>query len=103
MASFFPEPRANQAHLPPFNTLLVVGPYHPTAPIHLAFSLNAGNDRARTVFLTPSKDSYAELLLTFNDAWLNEHCSDGAVSYAGQNITNLYSTLYLAPRCTLKC
>ncbi|KAF5322679.1 hypothetical protein D9619_001135 [Psilocybe cf. subviscida] len=99
MASFFPEPRQNDL-LPTFSSLLVLGPYHPSAPVHLALSLNAGDDRARTVFLTPSKESYAERLIAFNDAWLNEHCSDGAISYAGQNITNFYPPT-LAHLCLL--
>ncbi|KAL5528089.1 hypothetical protein ACEPAF_7225 [Sanghuangporus sanghuang] len=64
------------ASLPSFNSLLVKGPYPPSAPIHLCVSHlrdNAGN----ALFLSPNRQSLASLLQDFNDKWLNINATKG--------------------------
>ena len=79
--SMFPPPGPQ---LPSFNTLLITGPYHPSAPIHLALSLDQ-----RAILLSPSRDAFLEDLQQFNDSWLNSHSGKGRFTSLTSNISIL--------------
>ena len=64
MPSFFP---TQTFDLPPLNSLLVVGTYHPTAPVHLAISYATENPDACPVVLSPSKAALKDGLKAFAD------------------------------------
>ncbi|KAF8974772.1 hypothetical protein BDZ97DRAFT_1775307 [Flammula alnicola] len=87
MLSLFPQPAPA---LPNLSTLLIAGPYHPSAPIHLALTLNSENSKARTIILSPSRSVFKEDLLRFNDSWLNSHSGDGKISELTSNIVLFY-------------
>ena len=62
--------------LPDFSTLLVQGPYHSSAPIHLAYSALCDEEPQPprpVLFFTPSRRQFATDLKSFCDDWvLNE-------------------------------
>jgi hypothetical protein len=66
--------------LPEFTTLLLKGPYHASAPIHLCLTHLASRPGQRAVLLTPSRDNFVAALRDLNDDWLNECGGYGAVS-----------------------
>lgn len=69
--SHFPE-------LPSAKTLLIKGDYHPSAPVHFCIShLSQTNDEDTAVFITPSKESFVQTLVSYNDRWLGEHGGNG--------------------------
>ncbi|KIJ19911.1 hypothetical protein PAXINDRAFT_47528, partial [Paxillus involutus ATCC 200175] len=70
----FPEPASR---LPGFRSLLVYGPYHPSAPIHLCLSL-APADKA--ILFTPSRRLLLDSLRNYNDEWINSYSSIGSVA-----------------------
>lgn len=73
-SSLFPSPPGPS--LPSFNSLLVRGPYPPSAPLHLCLShiqANAGN----VLFLSPSRQAFATPLQDFNDQWLTTNAAKG--------------------------
>ncbi|KAJ7167498.1 hypothetical protein C8R46DRAFT_1093202 [Mycena filopes] len=100
MASLFP-PNSNGPPLPPFHTLLIKGPHHPSAPIHLALSkfqsqsvfptvpststtasnnVNATGDEPRVVMIAaPGRESLAGALRAHNDDWVGTHAGRGDV------------------------
>ena len=70
--------------LPSFKSFLITGPYHPSAPIHLALSLDQ-----KAILLLPSRDAFLEDLQQFNDSWLNSHSGKGRLT----NLTSKVSIL----------
>jgi hypothetical protein len=74
MPSFFPN---STLELPPFNSLLIVGSYHSTAPIHLAISYATENPDCRPIVLSPSKDALKNGLKAFADHHLASNARRG--------------------------
>ncbi|KAL5524104.1 hypothetical protein ACEPAG_8277 [Sanghuangporus baumii] len=64
------------ASLPSFNSLLVKGPYPPSAPIHLCIS-HLRDNAGKVLFLSPSRQALASSLQDFNDEWLNINATKG--------------------------
>jgi hypothetical protein len=77
MTTVFPLP---SPALPDFTTLLLKGPYHASAPIHLCLTHLANRPGSRAVLFTPSRDNFVAALRDFNDDWLNECGGYGAVT-----------------------
>ena len=72
--SHFPE-------LPLPKSLLIKGGYHPSAPIHFCIShLSHVNDEGTAVFITPSKESFIQTLVAYNDRWLGKYGGSGEVA-----------------------
>ncbi|CAE6412524.1 unnamed protein product [Rhizoctonia solani] len=69
-------------NLPPnFSSLLIQGPYPPSAPIHLCLShLQSGPKSNKPVLISPSSKHLVSQLEGYNDAWLHKHAMDGAVA-----------------------
>lgn len=77
MTTLFPLP---SPPLPEFTTLLLKGPYHASAPVHLCLTHLANRPGTRAVLLTPSRDNFVTALRDLNDDWLNECGGFGTVS-----------------------
>lgn len=74
----FPHPGPT---LPPFETLLVKGPYFPSAPLHLCLSHLRSEPHARkALVLTPRRQAFAAALEEFNDQWLTTHSGKGEIA-----------------------
>jgi hypothetical protein len=72
--SHFPE-------LPVTKSLLIKGEYHPSVPIHFCIShLSHVNDEDTAVFITPSKESFVQTLVAYNDRWLGKYGGSGEVA-----------------------
>ncbi|KAH9062206.1 hypothetical protein EDB87DRAFT_326171 [Lactarius vividus] len=76
MTTLFPLP---SPALPEFTTLLLKGPFHASAPIHLCLTHLANRPGTCAVLLTPSRDNFVAALRDLNDDWLNECGGFGAV------------------------
>ena len=62
-------------------TLLIKGGYHPSAPIHFCIShLSHTNAEGTAVFITPSKESFVQTLVAYNDRWLGKYGGNGEVA-----------------------
>ncbi|KDR83339.1 hypothetical protein GALMADRAFT_55637 [Galerina marginata CBS 339.88] len=83
MTSLFPSPHPP---LPDFSTLLIAGPYHASAPIHLALSSNLNTPRSRTILFAPSRSTLKQDLQRFNDSWLTARSGNGATSELASNV-----------------
>jgi len=67
--------------LPSSKSLLIKGEYHPSAPIHFCIShLSHANDESVAVFITPSKESFVQTLVAYNDRWLGKYGGSGEVA-----------------------
>lgn len=67
--------------LPLAKSLLIKGEYHPSAPIHFCIShLSNANDESTAVFITPSKESFVQTLIVYNDRWLGKRGGSGEVA-----------------------
>lgn len=86
MTSLFPLP---SPILPEFTTLLVAGPLHASAPIHLCLSHLANRPDTTAVLISPSRQSFLNSLLDLNDDWINECGGFGAVSSLLAKVTSL--------------
>ncbi|KAI0320632.1 hypothetical protein OF83DRAFT_1169176 [Amylostereum chailletii] len=95
MTSLFPLPSPT---LPEFSTLLLTGPYHPSAPIHLCLTHLVNRPETKGVFFTPSRQPFLNAVRQFNDDWLNECGGYGAVSEILTRVNVLYppSPVHLA-------
>ena len=91
MTTLFPLP---SPPLPEFTTLLLKGPYHASAPIHLCLTHLANRPGTRAVLLTPSRDNFAAALRDLNDDWLNECGGFGAVYQVLSRVEVLYVFSY---------
>jgi hypothetical protein len=87
MTTVFPLPSPT---LPNFTTLLLKGPYHASAPIHLCLTHLANRPESRAVLLTPSRENFVAALRDFNDDWLNECGGYGAVSQVLSRVDVLF-------------
>jgi hypothetical protein len=87
MTTVFPLPSPT---LPDFTTLLLRGPYHASAPIHLCLTHLANRAGSRAVLLTPSRENFVAALRDFNDDWLNECGGYGAVSQVLSRVDVLF-------------
>lgn len=76
--------------LPPFRTLLVQGPYHPSAPIHLMLSHNAKSPKAKAIMISPSRQQLCSSLTEFDDEWLRANGGTGRVCDASSRVDILY-------------
>ncbi|KAJ7780936.1 hypothetical protein B0H16DRAFT_1682533 [Mycena metata] len=75
MSSLFP----SGPPLPAFQSLLVKGPHHPSAPIHLALSHAAQCPGTRILMITPSRETMAAALREHNDDWIATRSGTGDV------------------------
>ncbi|KZT12791.1 uncharacterized protein LAESUDRAFT_638905 [Laetiporus sulphureus 93-53] len=87
MATLFPTPAPT---LPEFRSLLIEGPFHPSAPIHLMLSHVALEPFRRTLMLSPSRKDFASALINFDDEWLKIHGSEGRTCGASSRVDILY-------------
>lgn len=75
--------------LPQFESLLVYGPYHPSAPIHLCLSTPP---QAHAILFSPSRHGLLQGLRDHNDAWLNMYAGTGTVAATSSRVTILLAT-----------
>ncbi|KAI0796587.1 hypothetical protein C8Q75DRAFT_741606 [Abortiporus biennis] len=87
MTSLFPSPCPV---LPGFNTLLIHGPYHWSAPIHLCLSHIAQHPESQAVILAPSRHRFRGGLLNCRDDWLNVHGGEGLITHFASKVQILY-------------
>ncbi|KAI0306932.1 hypothetical protein B0F90DRAFT_1683624 [Multifurca ochricompacta] len=87
MTTVFPLP---SPVLPEFSTLVLKGPYHASAPIHLCLTHVANRPGTKAVLLTPSRDNFIAALRDLNDDWLNECGGYGSVSQALSRVDVFY-------------
>ncbi len=87
MVSFFPQPCPQ---LPNFQSLLVRGSYHPSAPIHLLLSHGFENPEDKAVLLTPHRESFRNALIELNDRWFELHGGNGRSSGSAQRTQILF-------------
>ncbi|KAH9952868.1 hypothetical protein BGW80DRAFT_1193796 [Lactifluus volemus] len=87
MTTVFPLPSPT---LPEFTTLLLKGPYHASAPIHLCLTHLANRPGTRAILLSPSRDNFIAALRDLNDDWLNECGGYGAVSQVLSRVDVFY-------------
>ena len=85
MATIFPSPAPE---LPQFHTLVLCGPYHPSAPIYLMLSHNWRDPRGKAIFISPSRSTFLDNLAKFDDEWLRLHGGDGRTMGASARIEN---------------
>lgn len=87
MLSLFP---GFEPQLPSFTSLMIQGPYHASAPIHLALSHTSQANSSSAVFLSPSCQLVTVVLKEYNDSWLATHSGQGRVSEMSSRINMLY-------------
>ncbi|KAH9954366.1 hypothetical protein BGW80DRAFT_1190497 [Lactifluus volemus] len=87
MTTVFPLP---SPALPEFTTLLLKGPYHASAPIHLCLTHLANHPGTRAILLSPSRDNFIAALRDLNDDWLNECGGYGVVSQVLSRVDVFY-------------
>ncbi|KAG6378463.1 hypothetical protein JVT61DRAFT_12721 [Boletus reticuloceps] len=73
--------------LPQFKSLLVHGPYHPSAPIHLSLSVPPPH---LTLLFSPSRDALLQALQGHPDEWLNTHSGTGTFASMSSRVTVFY-------------
>lgn len=78
-----PEPAPS---LPRFKSLLVHGPYHPSAPVHLSLSVPPPY---HALLFSPSRSSLLQALHAHNDQWLDTHAASGTVATMSSRVTVL--------------
>ncbi|KZV63847.1 hypothetical protein PENSPDRAFT_757664 [Peniophora sp. CONT] len=95
MTTLFPLPSPT---LPDFTTLLVAGPLHASAPIHLCLSHLANRPGTTALLISPSRQTFLNSLIELSDDWINECGGFGAVSSLLAKVTSLYppTPLHLA-------
>ncbi|EMD40662.1 hypothetical protein CERSUDRAFT_111242 [Gelatoporia subvermispora B] len=87
MVSLFPP---SGPSLPPFRSLLISGPYHPSAPVHLLLSFIRREATTRAILLSPSRSSLRAALVDQNEDWLNTQGSHGSVFSCASRCEILY-------------
>ncbi|EJF61299.1 hypothetical protein DICSQDRAFT_61140 [Dichomitus squalens LYAD-421 SS1] len=90
MISFFPPPCPQ---LPEFQTLLVRGTYHASAPVHLLLSHCSGTPGARAICLTPQREPFTNALVELKDQWIEVHGGIGRTSAAALRTEILFVVL----------
>ncbi|KAJ7639106.1 hypothetical protein FB45DRAFT_695854, partial [Roridomyces roridus] len=83
---FFP----SGPQLPDFDSMVVKGSYHPSAPIHCALSNASSFPDTQTLLVTPSRESISSALQNYNDDWIVRHSGEGNVLDLSSRITVLY-------------
>ncbi|KAF8605396.1 hypothetical protein BDV93DRAFT_554766 [Ceratobasidium sp. AG-I] len=79
--SIFPPNLAATHSLPNFRSLIIQGPYPPSAPLHLCLShLTPGPPSLKALLLSSSSTYLSNKLEEYNDAWLIEHAGSGAIA-----------------------
>ncbi|PCH41255.1 hypothetical protein WOLCODRAFT_70869 [Wolfiporia cocos MD-104 SS10] len=84
MVTLFPGPAAA---LPQFNTLVIQGPYHASAPVHLMLSHSKQYPEGRAICFASSRSSFMAAMSQFNDEWLAIHGGDGMTCAASSRVT----------------
>ncbi|KAK0191340.1 hypothetical protein F5146DRAFT_596808 [Armillaria mellea] len=79
-----------EPQLPSFTSLMIQGPYHASAPIHLALSHTSQANSSSAVFLSPSRQLVTVALREYNDSWLATHSGQGRVSEMSSRVNMLY-------------
>lgn len=87
MASIFPSPAPT---LPDFETLLLKGALHASAPIHFCYSYVLHKDVPKAVLLTPSRERFVRALKSYKDEWVHKHGGDGLTCKASSRVDVLY-------------
>ncbi|KAH9899787.1 hypothetical protein C8Q73DRAFT_743639 [Cubamyces lactineus] len=87
MTTLFPQPCPE---LPAFQSLLVKGPYHASAPFHLALSHATLHPDDKIILLTPNRGLVKDSLVELNDEWLRRNSGHGNVSAAARRIEIFY-------------
>ncbi|KAJ7068572.1 hypothetical protein C8F01DRAFT_1118593 [Mycena amicta] len=72
-------PSGSGPDLPAFKSILVKGPYHASAPVHLALSFAAKFPDMRIVMITPSREAITTALREHNDNWMMSDSGKGPV------------------------
>lgn len=85
MSSLFPETFSGH-DLPPCRTLLIQGPYHPSAPIHLCLSHTKARPNSKAMLLTPSRGDIANALVEFDDDWISSTSGHGKISEIARRV-----------------
>ncbi|KXN87862.1 hypothetical protein AN958_07871 [Leucoagaricus sp. SymC.cos] len=93
MLSLFPPPGPT---LHPFSTLLVKGPYHKSAPFHLAIGHVLETPENEVLIISPSQSQLKEKLVSGLDEWLTSSGTSSKVRAAMSRIVILlgYSALH---------
>ncbi|KAK0467942.1 uncharacterized protein EV420DRAFT_1635211 [Desarmillaria tabescens] len=97
MLSLFP---GFEPQLPSFTSLLIQGPYHASAPIHLALSHTSQANSSSAIFLSPSNQLVTVALKEYNDSWLAIHSGQGRVSEMSSRVKMLVAVLSYPPTPT---
>ncbi|KAH7903280.1 hypothetical protein BJ138DRAFT_1020892 [Hygrophoropsis aurantiaca] len=84
MLRLFPEPAP---FLPPLKTLLIQGPYHPSAPIHLCLSTPLNS---KALVLSPSRQALTQSLVEYNDNWINDYSGIGNITRISSQVDIFY-------------
>ncbi|KAI0347331.1 hypothetical protein BDW22DRAFT_516611 [Trametopsis cervina] len=87
MATLFPVAGPT---LPEYQSLLLKGDYHESAPIYLALSHVRAYDAAKVLILAPSRTRFRDEVKQLKDEWLNEHGGTGKVAGAAMRVEILY-------------
>lgn len=87
MPSLFPN---SYPHLPDFSNLLIYGPYHASAPIHLCLSHAAVSPANTAVLIAPSRSKLRSALQDFQDEWSEERGGLGATSQLARRIEMMF-------------
>ncbi|KAF8709123.1 hypothetical protein RHS03_02695, partial [Rhizoctonia solani] len=78
--SIFP-PNTGPKLPPDFSSLVIQGPYPPSAPIHLCLShLQSGPKSNKAVLISSSSKHLSSQLEEYSDLWLHEHAMSGAIA-----------------------
>ena len=86
MAAFFPPPCPT---LPDFQTLLVKGSVHASAPVHFCLSYVLQHDVEKAVLLSPSRAQFSVALKDYRDGWITKHGGDGRTNKAASKVNIL--------------
>lgn len=87
MASFFPPPCPTLAD---FQSLLVKGSVHASAPVHFSLSYVLQHDVEKAVVLSPSRAQFTVALKDYRDGWITENGGDGRTNKASSKVDILY-------------
>ncbi|GJE84396.1 hypothetical protein PsYK624_004720 [Phanerochaete sordida] len=87
MATIFPSPAPA---LPDFESLLLKGALHASAPIHFCYSYVLHYDIPKAVLVTPSRERLVRALKQYNDDWVRERGGDGLTCKAASRVDVLY-------------
>ncbi|KAI0335551.1 hypothetical protein GY45DRAFT_1240491 [Cubamyces sp. BRFM 1775] len=87
MTTLFPQPCPQ---LPGFQSLLVKGAYHASAPFHLALSHATLHPDDKIILLTPNRGLVKDSLVELNEEWLDQNSGHGRVNAAARQVEIYY-------------